>query len=76
MWLDMQGMEMSALQYGTKILKTTKAIFSEVSFIEMYDGGNLYAEYKQWMSKQGFSVVFEDRQYKDMGNVFFVRNNL
>ena len=75
MWLDMQGMEMKALQSGLTILKTTKAIFSEVSFLEMYEGAPLYKEYRIWLESLGFSVIFEDNTYEDMGNVFFLRNN-
>lgn len=74
MWLDMQGMEMRALQSGLAVLRTTKAIFSEVSFLEMYEGAPLYEEYKAWLGSLGFSLVFVDKACEDMGNAFFLRS--
>lgn len=74
MWLDMQGAEYNVLRASPRILSTTKVIFTEVSLIETYKDVILYPQYKQWLEGHGFSVVFEDLPYRDMGNVLFVRN--
>jgi len=76
MWLDMQGMEYNVLQACPKILKSTKAIFTEVSLIETYQGVILYPEFRKWLESCGFVVVWEELPYEDMGNVLFVRNNI
>lgn len=73
MWLDMQGMEYNVLQAGTKTLKNTKAIFTEVSLIETYQGVILYPEFRKWLESCGFEVIWEDLPYEDMGNVLFVK---
>jgi len=33
MWLDLEGMELPVLRHGQEILKTVKAIFTEVNFV-------------------------------------------
>ncbi len=76
LWLDMQGAEPIALQASTKILKTVKAIYTEVSFAELYEGIILYPQLKAWLKKQGFKVVQEDRTPQALGkfgNVLFCR---
>ena len=73
-WLDLQGMELKVLKSGSTILKTVKAIYSEVSSIEGYEGQNLYYELQAWLGKQGFHVEREAVENGE-GNVFFLRNS-
>jgi len=73
LWLDLQGMELKVLQSGCSILKTVKAIYSEVSSIEGYENQNLYSELRSWLEKQGFHVEREAVENGE-GNVFFLRN--
>ena len=74
MWLDLQGMELKVLKSGSTILKTVKAIYSEVSSIEGYEGQNLYHELRAWLEKEGFHLEREAAENGE-GNVFFLRNN-
>jgi len=73
LWLDLQGMELKVLQSGCTILKTVKAIYSEVSSIEGYEHQNLYSELQDWLEKEGFHVEREAVENGE-GNVFFLRN--
>ena len=76
LWLDMQGYELHALKSAGSVLPSVSAIYSEVSLKEMYYGAPLYAELKQWLDDQGFSVYIESLPWEDMGNVLFVRSSL
>jgi 2-O-methyltransferase len=72
LWLDLQGMELKVLQSGCTILKTVKAIYSEVSSIEGYEHQNLYSELRDWLETEGFHVEREAVENGE-GNVFFLR---
>jgi 2-O-methyltransferase len=74
LWLDLQGMELKVLKSGCSILKTVKAIYSEVSSIEGYENQNLYSELRAWLEKEGFYVEREAVENGE-GNVFFLRTS-
>lgn len=76
MWLDMQGSELAMLKASPRMLATTKVIYTEVSLVELYEGCPLYDEVKNWLSLQGFEVVWEGLPWPDGGNVLFVRKEL
>ena len=71
MWLDLQGMEPSVIKSSPNIISKTKFIYSEVSLIDTYENVMIYDKFKKYMIGVGFEVVFEDLQWKDMGNVLF-----
>jgi FkbM family methyltransferase len=73
LWLDLQGHELSVLKAGTNILDTVTAIYTEVSLKDMYNGGSMYPEIRQWLAEHGFRVEIEELPWPDMGNVLFVR---
>jgi 2-O-methyltransferase len=73
LWLDLQGLEFEVLAASSRVLPTVKAIYTEVSFREMYEGSRLYPEYRTWLESRGFRVVDEDLRWADMGNVLLVR---
>lgn len=75
MWLDMQGHELNMLKGCPQILSSAKAIYSEVSLIETYEGVALYPEFRQFMEDNGFEVFIEYLTWKDMGNVLFLKKN-
>jgi 2-O-methyltransferase len=74
MWLDMQGFELFALKSGLETLSKVKAIYMEVSVVELYSASPLYPEVRQWMESKGFKVLREDLNEVD-GNVLFVKND-
>lgn len=75
LWLDMQGFELQMLKASSTIIQTVKAIHTEVSITNSYEGAVLYPEYKKWLEEMGFKAVIEAiPDHTDMGNVLFVRN--
>ncbi|NJN71835.1 MAG: FkbM family methyltransferase [Limnothrix sp. RL_2_0] len=73
LWLDMQGYEFNVLSASPNILKTVQAIYTEVSLVELYKGSLLYPQFRDWLENQGFIVKSEYLDWKDAGNVLFVR---
>lgn len=77
LWLDMQGAELLALKAGQNILKTVSAIFTEVEFVEAYQGQALSGEIQHWLEKQGFTLIAQDfpleKNNKWYGNILMVR---
>lgn len=73
LWLDLQGLELDVLAASSSVLPTVKAIYTEVSLKEMYEGSRLYPEYRSWLEARGFAVLDEDLQWADMGNVLLGR---
>jgi 2-O-methyltransferase len=74
LWLDMQGFELAALKASPRILSTVRAVYTEVSLKEVYEGCPLYPEVRQWFEEQKFRVIREELAWADMGNVLFARN--
>lgn len=76
LWLDMQGNELAVLQAAPVILQQIKVIFTEVSFVEAYEGCPLYIEVQTWLEDQGFVAVAKDFENTDkwfFGNMIFTR---
>jgi FkbM family methyltransferase len=76
MWLDMQGFELNALKACPHILKTVKAILTEVEFVEAYEGQYLYEEVKKWLESQGFELLainFDPNNKPWFADALFVR---
>lgn len=70
-WLDLQGMEPVVLKSSVDVLHKTRYLYTEVSFVENYEGLVLYPEYKSFLEDNGFEVIFEDTLWEDGGNVLF-----
>lgn len=75
MWLDLQGAEPSVLKAAPNILSKTKYIYSEISFLENYEGVMLYDDYKAFLASNGFEVIWENREGRDQGDALFVNKN-
>src|SRR5262245_8964306 len=54
-WFDLQGLEFDVLSASSLVLPTVKAIYTEVSLKEMYEGSHLYPEYRRWLESNGFN---------------------
>jgi FkbM family methyltransferase len=72
LWLDLQGMELAALEGCGEILLTVKAIHCEVQNIPLYEGSPVYSEVSNWLKAKGFKVACE-AVFRRGGNVLFVR---
>lgn len=78
LWLDAQGHELEILKGSGQLLKHISVIYTEVHFINAYQGQPLYEELKSWLEENGFTQVAQD--FKDQtswffGNVVFVNKN-
>jgi len=73
MWLDMEGMELSALKAAGPVFATVKAVCMEVTREERHIGTPLYGEVVAWMKDQGFRAAI-DRVTLWFGNILFVRD--
>lgn len=74
LWLDMQGYELQMLKASDKILSTVNVIHTEVSTTELYKEIGLYADFKSYLEKKGFTVKIEAiPKGWAMGNVMFIR---
>ncbi len=79
LWLDMQGMELNVLKAAPRILSGVKVIYTEVEFMEAYEGQYLYSDVAQWLTLNGFKEAardFADQTSWFFGNVLFVRSNV
>ena len=72
MWLDMEGVELDALNAAGPVLGTVTAVCMEVSREPYRPGTPLYGEIIAWMAEHGFRVAI-DRVTLWFGNILFVR---
>jgi len=72
LWLDLQGYELKALAGAEEMLKSVTAIHIEVSHKQLFEGGVLYPELKDWLKSRGFSPKV-DATFRLGGNVLFTR---
>ena len=73
LWIDLQGSEYPVLAASPTILKTVKAIFTEVNFVELYAGCITYKFFKQWLESQGFKEQFMYPDHPTFGDALFIR---
>lgn len=73
MWLDMQGYELNALKAAPQIMKTVKAILTEVEFVEAYEGQYLFDDVKTWLEEQGFVMIARNFYCNWFADALFVR---
>ena len=52
--IDLQGAELLALKGAENSLKHCKSMSIEVSTVDIYQGGVLWAELKEWLNKHNF----------------------
>lgn len=72
LWLDLQGMELAALEGCGDLLQGVSAIHCEVQNVVLYEGAPLYPEIFRWLRRKGF-VVAREAIFRRGGNVLFVR---
>jgi hypothetical protein len=72
LWLDLQGMELAALEGCGDLLSAVAAIHCEVQNVALYDQAPMYPEVSAWLQRRGFRVAHE-ALFRRGGNVLFVR---
>lgn len=77
LWLDLQGHELAVMQSAPILLPSVKVIYTEVGFIEAYEGQPRYQQVKEWLEAHNFTEVgrdFGDNPTWFFGNALFVNN--
>jgi FkbM family methyltransferase len=72
LWLDLQGLELAALEGCGELLATVSAIHCEVENVPLYAGAPLYPEVSSFLKRHGFRVG-KEAVFRRGGNVLFVR---
>ena len=72
LWLDLQGMELAALEGSGDLLSGVSAIHCEVQIIPLYENAPLYPDISRWLQRRGFRVARE-AIFRRGGNVLFAR---
>jgi 2-O-methyltransferase len=68
MWLDMEGNELRVLKSSPKILKTVKAVYTEINFQEFWKRNTYYYDLRTFLEKQGFTEVWKSVGVRDVAN--------
>lgn len=80
LWLDTQGHEMKILEsIQNTLLPNIRTIYTEVGFIEAYEGQQQAEKIIAWLQAAGFAPIAQDFIHPStwfFGNVLFVRNDL
>jgi FkbM family methyltransferase len=73
MWLDMQGAELLALKSGMAVLKSVKALVTEVNLTQRFKNVPSYEEVVSWLSSQGLTLIQQDIPKHNKVNLLFTR---
>ena len=80
LWLDTQGTELDIVKAAPNVLKKVKAIYTEVEFVEAYEGQALYNEVRCWLEDQGFVLIATNFNDSDKtrwyGDILMVRKEI
>jgi FkbM family methyltransferase len=77
LYLDIQGAELLALQGAPQLLKHIEAIYTTVSYEELFEGGSLIDEVDAFLAEHHFVRIAEANPYHpSWGEVFYLREHL
>ncbi len=77
LYLDIQGAELLALQGATQLLKYIEAIYTTVSYEDLFEGGAVIDEMDAFLAEYHFVRVAEANPYHPAwGEVFYLREHL
>jgi len=71
--MDIHGIEIKALEGAVEYLKTCDYIYTEINFIEAYQGCCLYDQFNNYMIDHRFRQVFYFQGKKEYGYLFYER---
>ncbi len=77
LWLDLQGYELPVMQASKSLIQQIPFIYTEVHFIEAYQGQAQYTEIKKWLESIGFTMIAKDFPEQPdwfFGNALFSKN--
>jgi FkbM family methyltransferase len=70
MKLDTQGSELDALKGGQQTLRETSLVEIEVEFVPMYEGQPLFADILQFMTANGFELLYLNRVFSARREIY------
>ncbi len=77
LWMDLQGAELKALKGMGDLVRKVRFIYTEVEFIEMYEGQALFSQIDRYLAEQDFRIhrqmYIRNRYY---GNILYINNAL
>lgn len=77
LWMDLQGAELKALHGLGEGIRKVKFIYTEVSFMEIYNNQPLFDDLNQYLSNNGFLLLRKMYVDKDgWGNMLYVHKSL
>ncbi|MBI5345787.1 MAG: FkbM family methyltransferase [Chlamydiae bacterium] len=76
MCLNLEGMELLALESSSKILKTVKVIYTKTNFQEFRKGMAQYADLKTFLEKSGFKLLSHWYKENFQGEAIFVKKEI
>ncbi|SKB15717.1 Methyltransferase FkbM family (fragment) [Planktothrix sp. PCC 11201] len=75
--LDIQGAELLALEGATQLLNNLDAIYTNIHYQELFEGGALAGEVNQFLTDYQFDCVAEETPYHPAwGEAFYVRQTV
>ncbi|CAD5956365.1 FkbM family methyltransferase [Planktothrix agardhii] len=75
--LDIQGAELLALEGANQLLNNLDAIYTNVHYQELFEGGALAEEVNQFLTDYQFDIVAEETPYHPAwGEAFYVRQTV
>ncbi len=75
-WFDLEGHELYVLQKGLDLLKSVKAIYTEISFQPIRKNSCSYFDLRQFLESQGFCEVWKSCETGLFGDALFVKSDL
>jgi FkbM family methyltransferase len=79
LWLDMQGHELAVLQAAREKLDHVRVIYTEVGFVQAYEGQQTCDQVCAWLEAHGFVLVGQDFKNQHdwfFGNLLFVNKRI
>jgi len=75
-WIDIQGAELFAFQGMGDLIKTVKAIHTEVEFLPLYIGQPLFPDVDKFLKSRGFKFIEFEYTCEWFGDANYINENI
>lgn len=76
MWLDLEGLELQALQSSPRLLQSLKVIYTETNFLDFRKGMTQYGALKRFLEQSRFKLIAHWYAEGFQGNAIFVKKEM